>query len=256
MLTLVDSLFIYNQNAYQYLSYLRLDKVTIKRNVNLTDKLKTLIIESTKICGGFVLRISQTIVNLSLQRFTGAVNIPSIFGSVSIMLYGNEVIELCRDKYSLILKGFTFKRDVELDDSFRIVKLSEVKMRSGGKVILNKERVHLELYLSDVDIDYSKVDELKCITLTKNIRPVAKNILALKTVTTATFKGMKLKNWFICPANIRVISLHCVKMLGNKVFRIGQNCEETNLFNCIGNFDLSSAPCLKKLAIIPFANGN
>ncbi|ELQ76963.1 putative LRR containing protein [Trachipleistophora hominis] len=74
------------------------------------------------------------------------------------------------------------------------MKLSEIDMISGKKVILNKECEYFERKSSDFDVNYSHVDSLKHVAL-KKVKWLAINkILALEKVTIATYKEIEFEN--------------------------------------------------------------
>lgn len=254
------SSFIYDQNIYQSLTYLCISELTIKQNVYLGENLRTLKLEGVIISKNCTFAISKNISRLHIERSCGMMRMSRVGGFTSLILdCGNTLeymrIPTTRGNYSLRLSNFCFESDIRLSDNIEEVILEYAKVVNNVKLLLGRECKSVELNTNCINLDNTRANNLQKITLIAISSHVLSQIFLINSLSCLTLEGPNLNSVTKCANHIRTVILQMIDVPEDEMFHIGENCEEIQLLQCNGTFDLSAVKVLRKLVVIPRLNG-
>lgn len=254
------SSFVYDQKIYQSLIYLCISDLTIEQNVYLGENLKTLKLEGVIISRNCTFAISKNISRLHIERSCGMMCMSGVGGFTSLALDCGNTLEyvsvpITRGIYSLRLSNFCFESDIRLSDDIEEVIIEYAKVTNNVKLLLGRECKSVELNTNCINLDNTRASNLQKITLIAISSHVLSQIFSINSLNCLTLEKLNLNSVTKCANHIRTVILRMIDVPEDRIFYVGENCEEFQLLQCNGTFDLSAVKVLRKLVVIPRLNG-
>ncbi|ELQ76704.1 putative LRR containing protein [Trachipleistophora hominis] len=256
-ITLVHSTaIIYDPSVHTSLSYLNICRMAINHSLILVPSIATFLLKHSTLISNCSVKINEEILELSISKFIGIIDMAGVAGlgkmefDYECMLYFERSTSY-NDGGLLHIEGYTFKNDITFSGDAKTIHLKHVKIVPNAKITLGHQCTSLALTSSNIDINFSRVNSLKKVTLASVSFAVLQKIFTnLSTIEVLILQDIALESSINLPNNMHTIVLREISLCAGSLLKFNAKCCKVHFYKCIGLYNFSNIERLLALSLI------